>query len=734
MNRYFSGIRQAAAAKSALWIPDLMSGLVLGFTVSLSSISVITLIFSGDLQPYRAQGMNIALVTVALNLLLVALFASGGTIISTIQSNPSAILGVAITAAVGSMTSAADKLPTALAMIFVVTFLTGIVMLILGYTRLSDLMRYLPYPVIGGFLAGAGLLVVKGAFFTMTNLDVTLNNLPAFLLAENLIRWLPGVIFGVVLLAAMRANRPHVLTLPGLMVGGIALFFLALRLTNTSIDEARRLGLLMEELNLTGWRPLQLADVDQADWGAIWQQAGSIITISLLTILTLLLNISSTEILFRRELQVNQELKVAGFTNLLTSLMGGSIGFHSLSLTTLNHHMGGRRVAGVIASLSCFGIFLGGHQLLLFIPIPLLGGTLFFLGMSFVDRWIIRGWKDFSPLEYSIVLVIVVVIIANGVLLGVTVGLVAAIILFALTYSRIDIFQHQMAGSEVRSTVERAAYYGQMLDHIGEQTYVMELRGYLFFGTANRLLEAIRARLAAPNARPLLFLILDFRRVIGVDSSAVLNFVKAYDLAASHHCTLCFCHLSDNLRQALSPVLTAENTQKFADIDHALEWCEDRLLEIHQITSVHIPTTLFLQLKDAGMGLEPIEQMRPFLERVEFAVGDYLIRQGNAADELYLIESGKVSVYLEQSTSQPIRVQSLGFGTMIGELAFFLHQTRSASVLAEAQTVTYRLTRASLDRMKAESPEAAIAFNEMMLNIVARRVLSTNRSLEALNR
>jgi SulP family sulfate permease len=181
--------------------------------------------------------------------------------------------------------------------------------------------------------------------------------------------------------------------------------------------------------------------------------------------------------------------------------------------------------------------------------------------------------------------------------------------------------------------------------------------------------------------------------------------------------------------------LTASDHLLFVDdLDHGLEWCEEQMLEKNQITKMHFSTYLGAQLADLGFQSENTVKLTPYLERIQLAEGDYLIRQGEAFSDLYFIELGQVSVYLELEEGKRVRVQTPSMGTIVGELGFYLDVPRSASVIADMNTIAYRLTRKAMEEMKVKDPELAIAFNDLMLQVIAERLVTTNRELVALNR
>ena len=186
---------------------------------------------------------------------------------------------------------------------------------------------------------------------------------------------------------------------------------------------------------------------------------------------------------------------------------------------------------GLVAGLILVLVLMTGIPLLAFYPKPILGGLLFFMGFSFLVEWVIGGWSRLPRADYAVVLLILAVTGLTDFIVGVGVGVMAMIVLFVLRYSRINVVQHTLTGVETKSTVERFTHHRRELQELGKHIHILKLQGYIFFGTANDLLEQIQARVK-DNEQPLLrYLILDFRRVTGLDSSAVISFVKVKHLA-----------------------------------------------------------------------------------------------------------------------------------------------------------------------------------------------------------
>jgi SulP family sulfate permease len=232
---------------------------------------------------------------------------------------------------------------------------------------------------------------------------------------------------------------------------------------------------------------------------------------------------------------------------------------------------------------------------------------------------------------------------------------------------------------------------------------------------------------------PLSYAVLDFAAVNGIDSSATYEFHRLQLMAEQNSFMILLTGLSDELLKQLRAghaFEAADHVRVFDDMDHGLEWCEEQLLGQHAGLGARGPDTA---LKLIGQRLNDVTSLRAFvgyLSKVPFQSGERLIKQGEAATDLFFLEKGDVSVYLEKPNGERNRIRRTGPGTVLGELGFYLETPRSASVIAESTGTAYRLTSESLKRMQQEHPELASAFHHFMADLMAERLLRTTRALE----
>jgi SulP family sulfate permease len=722
-------------------LPSLTAGLIAAITVVSVEISLAALIFSGTLSPFVATGVGFFLFGSFALLLVSAMTSTVPGAISVPQDTPAAVLALVAAGIASRMAPAAspDELfATVVAAIALTSLGAGAVFLLFGRFKLSGFTRFVPYPVVGGFLAGTGWLLARGAFSVMVDTAPTLANLPVFFQTDILVHWLPGVVFAVVLLLILRRNS-HFLVIPGMLVLAIGLFYLGLGISGTWVAEAAANGWLMGPFDQQAlFRPLGAASLSAVDWPVIASQLDKIGVVIVLSLISLLLNASGLEIATRRDIDLNRELQSSGLANLLAGLFGSPVGYQALSLTMLTHRLKAQsRLTGVIAALVCAGALFYGASALAYFPKPVLGGILLFLGLSFLVEWVIDARVRLPRVEYLLVLLILVSIASIGFLEGIAVGVLAAVVMFVVSYSRINAVKNTLSGDNYHSKVERPPAHRQRLKERGGEIFILRLQGFIFFGTAQNLLDRIKARLEDPQQPVLRFVILDFRQVVLLDSSAVFSITRMKQLSESHHILMVWTNVSAAIVRLLEKGGLVDETDDafliLPTLDHGLEWCENRVLaEDGETDLTGFIEKIERQLKQAIPELKDASRVVRHLEKRQLQEGEYLIRQGDRPDEMYFIEAGLLSAQLELPDGKLLRLRSMRGGTTVGEIGMYLGNQRTASVVADRPSVVYRLSVEALKEMEAQDPGAAALLHKWIARLLAERLAENNRTLEAL--
>lgn len=720
-------------------LASIVAGLVSGTLVVTFDISLAAIIFAGDLTRRLPLGIGLFLISSVIVGAIVALRSSFRAVIAAPQEDAAVIIAsmaAGITAGVKGIDPAGDPFPTVVVAIALTSVVAGSFFLLLGLVKGGILVRFLPYPVVGGFLAGCGWLLVQGSLTVMMGEPVESENAIHLFQVSGLVKWVPGIVFGVLLTMFLRKYSKFGL-LPSMLVLSIGLFYGVVYLSGSDVHQASAAGWLIGPFPEGAlWPPLTMADFGAVHWSLIAKSSGDIAAVTLMATITVLLSASGVELATEEEIDLDRELRATGIANIFGGLSGGVVGYLSLPESSMNHKAGGNtRLTGIVAALLSVIVLVLGAQSIAYVPRPVLGGLVAFLGLVFLIDTVYEGWYRLGKFEYVIVIVILLVIAIVGFLPGVAVGLAVSLVLFAVSYSRIEVIRNAISGGTLRSNVGRTAAEEKMLDEHGQQIYILQLQGFIFFGTAYRLLDRAQQRMLDPTPMPVRYLVLDFRHVNGLDSSAVVSFQRLRRLAESNHVRLMLTEVRSDIRKHLvrgGVVVEGDDACRFrADLDHGLEVCENEIIAETPATS-SVSTVLSRDLEAVFRGPKDLVRFRTYLEKVELKKEEHLFQQGDASKDLYLIESGELTAWIALANNRTKRLRTMGPGTVVGESGLYLDAKRSATVTANGPVILYRLSYDALQRLTREAPELAAAFHEFVARLLAQRIVDSTAAVKSL--
>ena len=582
------------------------------------AVSFATLVFDGPEAPAGAlaAGASFVLFGGAATAAVVAARSSLPAI-AEVQDGPSAIFAVMAAAIYG--TEGIDetaKLPTLEAAIICTTVSTGAIMSLLGKYKLGNIVRLLPSPVTGGFLAGTGYVLTAGAFKVLSGSSNTvgLETLVSFIrtiandsgsIGEGVIErsvfvFGPGVALGLAL-AVCNRRVGKFWVVPAFLGGGVAAYFSALRVfLNVSPDDAltrgyllgpfpdldgpqRRFGFFLDSERFgfaadaldaanagpardaasggvfgTSFDPLlRHPDVliDRVRWDVVLNQAPGAVAVIGLSVLGVLLITSAVELSTERDGDANDELLAAGAANVASGLGGGFVGYHSLSSTQIAHGMGApaSRVPGITCALAYVGALFVGPAPLAYVPKALIGGLLLFIGSSFLYEWVVEGKDRLPRSEYAVVLLIVVTVASQGYIAGVAAGVLGAAAVFVSDYSKVPVVRSRLRLGQAGGVRSSAPRARREVD-------VINRRGAATYGAklqgflffATAYKVLEEIKEAYDTPPGLSHVVLDFSAVVGVDGSAIAVFEKLERWARRERVVLV---LSDCARPELERVL-----------------------------------------------------------------------------------------------------------------------------------------------------------------------------------
>jgi SulP family sulfate permease len=720
--------------------PSLITSSVVAMMTTVLSVSYVALIFVGPISSFMGEGASLMLLCAGIISIFMALFSSFAGTVAIPQDRVVPIVALMTGLIIQRMRGHAtpeSMAVTVMAAIALSSVLIGLVFYLLGTYRLGNIVRFIPYPVVGGFLAGSGWLLLTGSFGVMTGEPFSFLSLDRFFESGLLAQWTPCVVFGVLTYFAVRFTK-HYLTLPIMVLFGSAAFYLWMLLHHVGWNQARSYGWILGAPTHGGLSEIRiLPSLLHADWVSIVMQYGSIGALLLTSIVSLLLNISALELAADEEIDLNVELRAAGLANIVGGFAGGMVGFHSLSLSMLPIRMGVRsRSVALISGLACLLLLWLGTDLLGYIPRFILGGILFYNGVAFLSEWVVDAFFRLHREDYCLVILILAVVALAGYLQGVGAGVLIATVLFVVKYSSVNVISHALSGDGQHSQVDRSSTEARVLNTIGGEIFILRLKGFIFFGSANNLLESVRERFLLPDRPRLKYLILDFQHVSGMDTSGLVSMAKLTRMARKESFIVLAASVPGNLEENFrNGDLIGEKVGQvrlFPDRDHGLEWCENEILK-RELSGERKPIRTLPQiLREAHPWRVDTGPLLKYIDQVDMEAGRPLFHQGDPPDALYFIETGRVKVMINLDNGGTMRIRTMGPGTVVGEIGLYLDQTRVASVLTEEPCRMYRCRTEDLRRMEQEEPALASAFHEFMVRILAERVTQQNRTLRAL--
>ena len=719
-------------------IPALIQGLIIGAILVIVEISFASVIFSGPLSTFATGAAGMCIFGACALCLTTGLFSSFPGMVSLPQDTPVAILSVSAAAIMTSIPTASSEImfATVMATMMASALVTGFFFWFIGKMGLSNFARFIPFPVMGGFLAGSGIMLVIGSLGVMTGTALTWSSLPQYLTMDMLIHWGPGVLFAMILFFLM-LRRPHVLLLPGGMFFGMIIFFLLIFAYDISIPEARSQNWLLASLPSGQLWPVVTPEmIYDVDWATFATQIPNILTIALLSLVGMILNINGIELGARQDIDMDRELCVEATGNILGGLGGGFAGYGTLSLSMLgprNNIIS--RIIPVTAALVGISVLCFGAQALTFIPKSLLGGLLFLLGSFFVEEWIISGWKRLTLPDYFIVLVIVLTIVSQGFLRGVALGLCLTTLIFIARFVRIPAIRDQQTLATRHSTRERSIPDQILLSRNGDGCIILNIAGYLFFGSAYFIDTKVK-KLFEQHQLPER-LILDLTKIQGFDISAVNTFQRIAQRAHTKGIQLSIASAPHRLLHLLKRNTAPEVMNRiviFPDMDNALESAEHSILTEHKNIlhgnshdGIKAREKLFhaaaddldAYLQEQVHFEKLMEYIQSYLEQKTVLAGETLIRQGEKQEDVIFVIQGGISIFVSDKEEKQRRIKTFGPGQIIAAHAAWGPWNATYTARAEHQAYVAILPGNAIQELEEKTSKKAMHLYRYMAKILA---------------
>jgi SulP family sulfate permease len=715
---------------------DVLGGAAASVLTVTFGLSYALLIFAGPLAPDLSYGVATTFISSAVLAATIALGSSLPIAIAGPESSTAAMTGILASSMVEHMAAtnpAAPVLGPVILTFALASVTTGLVLCGFGVTRMGRAIRYVPYPVVGGFLGATGCLILLGAVRVITGQRLQPATLDRFANVITLSELAAACAMALVLYLTWHRSRTP-FWLPVILIGGTIAAHVAFRLIGVSSAEARAIGWTFQPpppaAFILPWSP---KEIGQYPWYTLPDLAGNLIAVIFVTATSTLFNTTGIEVAVQREANLERELNVTGIANMLSGAFGGYTGCISISRTVLNFKSGatGRLSGLTVAAISTL-MLVFAPMLLGYMPKFVLGGLLIYLAADTLHKWIVQSRRRLSLTEYLSLLAIIVIIVQWGFIAGILIGVVIGCTTFALSASRIDSIKYGFDGSEYRSSLDRSRDDQAVLSAHGGKIHGLNLQSYLFFGSANRLYQHVKALLARhPECR---YLVFDFKLVTGIDSSAAYSFAQIKRAAQDLGAKLVLVHLAPAAEKALrSSEFVSKEVTIAPELDHALEWCENEIITQHQGLAQEEANLRDWFSQILGSEADAMELVSR-CERLEVEAGETIVRSGEAAESMHFILDGRVGIMVPADQGGTTRVRSLGRYTTIGEMGLVSHAPRSATIQAEVASVLYVLSTHQFEAIKSENPALGQKLLTYFVTVMAERLTFANRTIAVLRR
>lgn len=620
-------------------------------------------------------------------------------------------------------------------MMTVLGILTGVIQMLIGFLGIGKLIKYIPYPVVSGYLSGVGLIIIGGQLTKFAGAPAGTIWFDA-LIKIHLWDWRSLAIGGAtigVMIVTPKLTKAVPGTIAGILAGILA--YAGIASIDSSMLTLEGNSLVIGSLGATseGYVELitnrwyQIGELKLSQVAALF---GSAVTLAALLSIDTLKTCVILDQMTRTRHEPNRELAAQGFANVVSSAIGGMPGAGTMGASLVNLTSGAKtRISGVVEGVTALVVALLLGAFVAWIPIATLSGVLIVVGLRMIDTDPLRFLESRTTvLDFSVVLVVVGTALFVGLIAASAVGVILSIILFLREQVGGNVVRRKSFVGQRSSTWYRPEAEMQRLEQLGETAVIFELQGSLFFGTTHQLYLTLEPELATTD-----YLILDMHRVQSVDVTAVhmLNLVR--DALAERNVPLLLSNVREslpngrNLREFLELAGLASDGEKviiMPTLEAAIEWVEDRLLgDVGKAAVYLVPLELHEIALFKGSKPDTLTDLNNCMESRSYKAGETIYCLGDTDANLYLIRSGEIRIMGRVGGSSRLcHIATFGRGEFFGGLAFLDHRPRGNDAIASADTELYVLTPEKFNYLAEEHKRIAFVLVSQLARTLAIRL------------
>ncbi|MFZ1954186.1 MAG: SLC26A/SulP transporter family protein [Desulfobacterales bacterium] len=611
----------------------------------------------------------------------------------------------------------------------------GVSQLLFGSLKIGNVVKYVPHPVVAGFMNGIAILLIWNQLNPLLGLKRGI--FPANVFFEFTPTNGFSLLVGLSTVLAVFVSKRYAKRIPSLLSGLLAGSAVYTLLTVYPEFSNRYAIASVGELRSTIPVPtayLELFNYNLANiplsvysklvvYGVVLGMVGSMES---------LMSSVAIDNLSGKRHDSNRELLGQGASNIAASFFGALFSAGSIPRSSANYLAGARsKFSGAASSVLILVIFLTLAPLIGRIPLAVFAGIIISVGINLFDRSTFRFFQSLFKttkarkevassllVNLSVALITVSVNLVTAVLIGVAISTV-----YSMAKMSTSVLRREYSARRVNSKRVRQTQQSRYLREHGRKILVFELQGPIFFGSADRLAMLIEKKTAEA-----VYCILDMKHVNEIDTTGANILVRLHQILEGQKKRLLISHLGDRhflwgFLEASGAAGAIPKENFFEDTDAALEWAEDHVLA--EFYSEEDRRYYPLGETDLLQGFSPkeLETFCGELDCLAFSRGEQVIREGEENRDLYILTRGSVSVKIHlPSSNRKKRLFTFSAGVVFGEMALLDGNPRSAQVVAEEDSEVYRLSHEHFGKLCRENSGVAVKLLQNIAVVLSHRL------------
>ena len=624
--------------------------------------------------------------------------------------------------------------------------IAGISQMAFGAVGMGSIVKYVPQPIVAGFMNGIAILLIVKQIKPLMGVDNRVS-IDQILLDPSIIHG-PTLITGLITIIAIVYAKGFIKRVPASVIGlgiGTSSYYLMISILGND-----GIGKVIGHIQ-TGWpKPFLIeqfvTQFSHVNFGVFLPHLFiSGLIIGLIGSMESLLSSVVSDNLTGLRHNSRKELIGQGAGNIVCSIFGALPNAGSIPRTIANYRAGGRtRLSGILCGVLILITITFCSPLIGKIPLAVISGIIIVVGYSLFNKWSLnlarklfssKGHRKAALTNLAITTIVTVLTVSINLIVAVIIGVIISSAIFISRIGK-SIVRRYYTGEQFHSRKMRSKSQREVLDRMGRQIAIVELQGPLFFGSAEHLADKIDNLLA----NSFNYFILDMKRVNEIDSTGANIILRIRKMVELDNKYFLLSNVRENVQlwnflDTMNVIQTLNMANIYPDTDSALEWAEDHLLQ----TSVceykpdgEVPLSQVDLLQN--LSTEELETFNRNLVSLNFKKDDNIIAEGDMSRDLYLLKDGSVTVKIHlPEKDRNKRLYTYSPGIVFGEIAFLDGGCRSAGIWADEDSKVLQLPYRNFKRIQAEQPSIAtklVSNIALQLSQRMRRISDQMRMLE----